>query len=71
MIKGIFENRNPDYDIKKFENDILIKGNKAGKISFYEDKDRNLIISVKMQDNGYKITYVLKPENLLEIHIEK
>lgn len=71
LIKGIFENRNPDYDIKKFENDIMIKGKKVGTISFYEDKDRNLLISLKMQDDGYKISYTLQPKNLLEINIEK
>lgn len=71
LIKGFFENRNPDYEIKKFENDISINNQKVGKISFYEDKDTNLIISVKMNEEGYQIQYNLSPKNLLEIKIER
>lgn len=71
IIKGFFENRNPDYEIKKFENDISINNQKVGKISFYEDKDTNLIISVKMNDEGYQIQYNLNPKNILEIKIER
>lgn len=71
MIKGFFENRNPDYEIKRFENDISINNQKVGKIIFYEDKDTNLIISVKMKEEGYNIQYNLNPKNLLEIKIER
>lgn len=71
LIKGFFENRNTDYEIKKFENDISINNQKVGKISFYEDKDTNLIISVRMNEEGYQIQYNLNPKNLLEIKIER
>lgn len=71
LIKGLFDNRNPDYEIKKFENDISINNQKVGKINFYEDKDSNLIVSVKMNEEGYQFQYSLNPNNLLEIKIER
>lgn len=70
-IKGIFENRNPEYDINKFENDIQINNQKVGRISFYEDQDKNPIISLKMKEEGFKITYELGLKNQLEIKISK
>ncbi|MEZ0323985.1 MAG: sugar-binding protein [Hydrogenothermaceae bacterium] len=70
-IKGIFGNRNPEYEIKKFENDISINNQKVGKISFYEDQHGNLIIVVKMNEEGFKITPELLEKNQIEIKVEK
>ncbi|MCX7737906.1 MAG: hypothetical protein N2Z80_00600 [Hydrogenothermaceae bacterium] len=70
-IKGVFENRNPEYDINKFENDIQINKQKVGKISFYEDQDKSIIISLKMKEESFKITYEFGLKNQLEIKISK
>ncbi|MEJ5172946.1 MAG: sugar-binding protein, partial [Hydrogenothermaceae bacterium] len=70
-VKGVFENRNPDYEIKKFENDISINNQKVGKISFYEDQDKNLLIVVKMNEEDFKITPELTGKNQINIKVEK